>query len=119
MTTTPTARRKAENMNAAEKLKAAIEKLEAMKAMDWPCAEYTRKAVRHISRNCEIDCDNEEHECGWDRYETGPAIFTLSQTIDPQLAILRDDYETCVRNNWIPDRKVLALAEVILGGAGA
>ena len=43
-------------------------------------------------------------------------IVTLHRTIDAQLAFLRDDYESCKRHGWIPNRYVLTLADAILGG---
>lgn len=107
-------------MNAVERLEAAIEKLEAMRKLDWPCASWTQQAVRHIARNCDIPCF--EHETGedfeptWDRYATGPAIYALSQTIDAQLEGMR----AAVRYMHVDEHDetfALALADAILGGA--
>ena len=80
-------------MNAVEKLEAAIERLEEFQALDWPCPTWTQSAVRHIARNVDIDCadhdGDDEFEAGWDRYASGPAIYTLARTIDAQLDMLR------------------------------
>jgi hypothetical protein len=78
-------------MTALEEIQSAILKLTELKAIGWPCEQWTQSAIRHIARNCEIECHNEdEHECdGWLRYETAPAISLLVRTIDAQLAILR------------------------------
>lgn len=104
---------------AMETIQAAIEKLEALKALPWPCADWTQNAVRHIARNCEIECydDSHEDELTWDRYETGPAIFLLSQTIDAQLAILRHAIENQeIAHGWVTvDNDAVVLAESILG----
>jgi len=107
-------------MNAVEKLEAAITKLEEIKAVGWPCAEYTRGAVRHIARNCDISCDDEDHYEGWDRYETAPALMVLIATIDAQLAILRHVL-THMRGDLgiSTNRHVVALADAILGASDA
>ena len=61
-------------MSAIEEIQAAIDKLTASKPNLTACPEYQRKAVRHIARNCdmECECDNADTTCGWDRYETAP-----------------------------------------------
>lgn len=47
--------------------------------------------------------------------EINDALALVAGTIDAQLAILRDDYDLIKRNNWLPNRYVLALADAILG----
>ena len=77
-------------MSAVERIQAAIDKLTAIKAIGWPCENWSYEAARHIARNCEIECDcGADDHPGWDRYETGNAIYVLSQTIDAQRAILQ------------------------------
>jgi hypothetical protein len=116
-------------MSAVKEIQAAIDRLIEVKAIGWPCDQWTQSAVRHIARNCEIDCHTEdEHECeGWLRYESGPAISLLVRMIDAQLALLSNTVE--IRANYVEqglaanwDRAVeragdLALARAINGVA--
>lgn len=59
------------------------------------CPAWTRQAVRHIARNCDIDCGHEGHEGGWDhdgwdRYDDAPWIALMSPAVaDSQERILR------------------------------
>ena len=110
-------------MNAVEKLEAAIAKLEAIKAIGWPCRDWSYSAARHIARNCEIECEHSgtdgEHP-GWSRYETGCAIFDLVQTIDAQLSLLRNalGMKTPFAGLTLHDDAIeleLGLADAILG----
>jgi hypothetical protein len=80
-------------VSAVEEIQAAIEKLTASKPHLSACPEFQREAVRHIARNCEIECECTNDKCGWDRYETAPALDMLMRTIDAQLKILTGTVE--------------------------
>jgi hypothetical protein len=82
-------------MGAVERLQAAIEKLETL-------AQHASVGVMFLP----IQDDPVEYDLG----------TTLYRTIDAQLAILRDDYDVCKKENWVPHRYVLMLADAILGG---
>lgn len=81
MTTTP-----------AAEMRAAAEKLREVAAAATPgiCPHWTYMAVRHIARNCEIECDHDEHRTvdqpTWDRYEDAPFIATVHPGVGVALA---------------------------------
>ncbi|MBC7594557.1 MAG: hypothetical protein H7288_11570 [Kineosporiaceae bacterium] len=102
-------------MSAVEEIQAAIEKLTASKPNLTACPEFQRKAVRHIARNCEIECECTNDECGWDRYETSPALDMLVRTIDAQLVIMRGGIEFTRRHPDLHDEDILSLARAING----
>jgi len=79
-------------MTAVEEVQAAIAKLEAEKAMPEPEAEETFG----------------------DGMDWG-IWYARSRSVDAQLAILRDDLEVCLKNDWIVQRLVLMLARAING----
>jgi len=111
-------------MSAIEEIQAAIEKLTASKRELTACPEFNRQAMRHIARNCDIecDCDNSYTICGWDRHETASAFDMLIRTVDAQLAILgdfMDRYEGRAKGSWVPIApaavNILTLARAING----
>jgi hypothetical protein len=109
-------------MNAVEEIQVAIDKLTASKPHLTACPAFQRSAVRHIARNCDIECDIEcdRDNCGWDRYETAPALDMLIRTLDAQLALLRNGLVGARMNEALGMQTagpVLALARAITGGA--
>lgn len=62
-------------------------------------AEYVRRAVRHIARNCDF-VDGDDKEFGWDRYNDAPLI---SATISA-LPVLLDIAEAAQRRQNFMDQ---------------
>ena len=117
-------------MTAVEEIQAAIEKLTASKPNLTACSEFQRSAVRHIARNCDMECECGSEYCGWDRYDTAPALDMLVRTIDAQLAILRDFLTVTLKDDALlagaliaedfigtPSAALMALARAINGPA--
>ena len=79
-------------MSVVDKIESAIARLTALKPHVAACPVFNYEATRHIARNVDLEHDctfEDEYDCGWNRYETGPAFDTLIRTIDAQLAVLR------------------------------
>lgn len=102
-------------MSAAERLRAAIEKLEALHASDG--GDWRAEAPGIVADGGVIVRDEfmyEEHQA---------LIATLHRTIEPQIAILRAALDiaspSAVRGYPVlpHDHASLALADAILGGA--
>ncbi|MET8746380.1 hypothetical protein [Streptomyces sp. NPDC004728] len=68
----------------AAKLRQAAMRIRGLNASATPgiCPDWTYNAVRHIARNCQIECSHDNHQGHnqpeWDRYEDAPYI-TLMQ----------------------------------------
>lgn len=66
----------------------------AEKATPNVCPDWTYHAVRHIARNCDIECYHEvghddagaNHD-GWDRYEDAPWIAAMGPQVAPHLSL--------------------------------
>jgi hypothetical protein len=90
-----------------DRLRDAAHRLEAIaeKATPRICPQWTYSAVRHINRNCDIECYHPENpdaghdgarfdengvsHWGWDRYEDAPWITAMgAQTADPIALLL-------------------------------
>ncbi len=122
---------------SGERLRAAATLLRerAEGAGEYPCADWTQQAVRHIARNCEIECNHNvwddeksewiERSCPslngfWDRYQTGPFISMMSPPVALALAEWLDATTTYLQPGLsIEDdlclKHALALADAILG----
>lgn len=67
----------------ADELRAAAEKLRelAAKATTGICPDWIYSAVRHVARNCQIECSHGEHQDWdqpqWDRYADWPYIAAM------------------------------------------
>lgn len=93
-------------MTAAQTLRDAADKIEqlAEKATHNVCPAWVYSAVRHIARNCDIECyhsddvdrDGADHGV-WSRYDDSPWIAVMGSQIAAPLAawlrILADAYE--------------------------
>ncbi|WP_399559234.1 hypothetical protein OH809_45515 (plasmid) [Streptomyces sp. NBC_00873] len=73
--------------NTRAELREAAMRIRGLNASATPgiCPDWTYNAVRHIARNCQIECSHDEHQGHdqpeWDRYEDAPYI-TLMQNPD-------------------------------------
>lgn len=107
----------------------------AEKADPWPCPSWTYEAVRHIARNCEIDCNhtewNDETEAWrewpcpspdgtWDRYESSAHIHAWSPKVATSVADLLDTLADWLDegydDNWPPFAAAWNVAQAWLGG---
>lgn len=76
----------------ADELRAAAEKLRELATAATPgiCPHWAYMAVRHIARNCEIECDHDEHrnldQPTWDRFEDAPYIAAMHPGVGLALA---------------------------------
>ena len=117
-------------MSAVEEIQAAIEKLTASKLNLTACPEFQRSAVRHIARNCDMECECGGEYCGWDMYDTAPALDMLIRTVDVQLALLGDFLAVTVKDDALlvgaliaddfigtPSDALMALARAINGAS--
>jgi len=89
-------------MSAAE-LRQAAETLRKRATAEgaWPCAEYISSGIRHLQRNCDLECSHGEWseadqkyidtgcpspEGSWDRYSTATYIATMHPGVGLALA---------------------------------
>jgi len=81
-------------VNASTELRAAADHIDELgaKASTNICPEWTYSAVRHIARNCDIECshggepdDGLDHR-GWDRCDDSPWITLMGSQMAPHLA---------------------------------
>ena len=102
-------------MNAVERIGAAIERLEALKAETTPgpwlltVARQNTHAIYGRSPGQEVVGSTPRHGGLWNATD-GDLIVTLHRTIDAQLAILR-----AASGGSRPPRLILAIADAILG----
>jgi hypothetical protein len=67
-------------LNPADEIRRAADVLEqaATKATDGICPNWIYLAVRHIARNCQVDCPHDDHQGydqpEWDRYDDSPYL---------------------------------------------
>lgn len=83
------------DLTPAEELRTAAMKIRGRVASATPgiCPHWTHMAVRHIARNCDIECDHDEHRTldqpTWDRYEDAPYIALMQ---NPDLGVALADW---------------------------
>lgn len=83
---------------------ASLMRERAEAATDGVCPEWTRSAVRHIARNCDIECWHEDsdplvekyHDAdglpeGWSRYDDASHIASWHPTVALSVAAWLDD----------------------------
>jgi hypothetical protein len=103
-------------VSAVEEIQAAIEKLTALRdrasLAPWNAWKQGRPGDRMTHGLEDARGDDLAKSLSAADAEL---IEALHRTIDAQLAILRDDYETCLKNRWIPDRFILSIARAING----
>lgn len=81
----------------AAELRTAAEKLRelASKATTDICPDWIYSAVRHVVRNCNVECSHDEHQDGtepeWDRYDDSPYMAAMHPGVGAALADLLDD----------------------------
>ncbi|MER5461629.1 hypothetical protein ABT010_13265 [Streptomyces sp. NPDC002668] len=92
MTRRPTAPAGAGKATPEVELRAAAAKLRglASKATTGICPDWIYSAVRHIARNCNVDCSHDDHQSyeqpEWDRYEDSPYIAAMHPGVGLALA---------------------------------
>lgn len=110
---------------------ASLMRERAEKATPDVCPEWTRSAVRHIARNCEIECwhdgEGDPHdgeEVGWDRYNDAPHIASWHPAVALAVADWLDGLSIEVGGAFDPERyadvnpnarKGIAVARAYLG----
>lgn len=87
---------------------------------DWPCDEWTEDAVRHIARNCDIECGCPHPEGGWVRYQTADFIKTMHPGVGLALADWLDDLADHDASDLMPmERGAYAVADCVLRDGGS
>lgn len=117
----------------AAELRAAATKLRALasKATSGICPDWIYSAVRHVARNCNMDCSHDEHQGWdqpeWDRYEDSPYIAAMGPAVGLALAdwldgtaatieaVLRKHEDAATEtSHWVAP--ALAVARALNGG---
>lgn len=120
---------------SADELRQAAETLleRATAEGEWPCAEYIRSGIRHLQRNCEVECSHGEwddtaeawvnDECpapegGWGRYSTGVYIATMHPGVGLALADWLDYVSDRAKaRTGLNYRYAIQIARLINGGS--
>jgi hypothetical protein len=82
---------------SADELRTAAEKLRALasKATTGICPDWIYNAVRHVARNCQIECSHDDHQDWeqpeWDRYADSPFISAMHPRVGLALADWLDE----------------------------
>lgn len=91
-----------ESPTVAQELRQAAEHLRAVaaKATHNICPDWTYSAVRHIARNCDIDCLHDDEEDGldhggWGRYNDSPWITLMGPDKAEHLADILEAEADC------------------------
>ena len=113
----------------ADELRAAAEKLRelAAKATTDICPDWIYSAVRHVARNCEIECSHDDHQAWdqpqWDWYEDWSYIAAMHPGVGYALADWLDTeaqrLATTAHPDWqeVCSPNAVTVARQILGTA--
>lgn len=105
----------------ADELRTAAEKLRelAAKATAGICPDWIYSAVRHVARNCQIECSHDDHQDWgqpeWDRYADSPYIAAMHPGVGLALADWLESAAVDAEQIG-PDPRALAVARAINGG---